>query len=50
MDSNGQPIAGARIKHQYDLIERGLAWHQDIDKTPEFFELSKEIRQRFAEL
>ncbi len=49
-DVNGQAVPGARIKYKYDLIGMGLAWHEDIGKTPEFFALSKEIRQRFAEL
>ena len=49
-DANGRPIDGARIKFTYDLIERGFAWHDDIDKTPEFFELSKELKQRFSDL
>jgi ABC-type nitrate/sulfonate/bicarbonate transport system ATPase subunit len=50
IDEHGRPIPGAKIKYKYDLIARGLAWHEDIDKTPEFFELSKELRRRFAEL
>ncbi len=50
LDANGQPTGGAHIKYQYDLIERGLAWHQNIDQTAAFFELSKEIKQRFAQL
>ncbi|MGZ3160065.1 MAG: hypothetical protein ACXU7H_13340, partial [Burkholderiaceae bacterium] len=49
-DANGKALAGAKIKYKYDLIARGLAWHDDIDKTPEFFELSKELKQRFSEL
>ncbi|MGZ3236812.1 MAG: ATP-binding cassette domain-containing protein [Burkholderiaceae bacterium] len=49
-DVHGKALAGAKIKYKYDLIERGLAWHEDIDKTPEFFELSKELKQRFSEL
>jgi len=49
-DSNGQPVAGARIKYTYDLIAMGLAWHEDIDTTPEFFALSTELKQRFKEL
>lgn len=49
-DEHGQPIPGARIKYKYDLIAMGLAWHADIDTTPEFFALSTELRQRFAEL
>ena len=49
-DSNGKAIAGAKIKYTYDLISRGLAWHKDIETTPEFFELGKELKQRFTEL
>lgn len=49
-DSAGRPIPGARIKFKYDLIAMGLAWHAEIDRTPEFFELSRELRQRFTEL
>ena len=49
-DTQGKPIPGARIKFKYDLIERGLAWHQGIEQTPEFFALSRELKQRFGEL
>ncbi len=49
-DSKGQPLPGASIKYKYDLIDRGLAWHEGIDETPEFFELAKELKRRFAEL
>jgi polar amino acid transport system ATP-binding protein/sulfate transport system ATP-binding protein len=49
-DDQGRPIPGACIKHKYDLIARGLAWHPHIDETPEFFELAKELKQRFVEL
>ena len=49
-DTHGQPIPGARIKYQYNLIERGLAWHPDIENTPEFFALSQELKARFLTL
>ena len=49
-DANGQVVPGASIRYRYDLIERGLAWHQDVDHTPEFFALGNEIRQRFTTL
>ena len=45
--AHGQPIHGARIKYQYNLIERGLAWHPDIENTPEFFALGQELKARF---
>jgi ABC-type nitrate/sulfonate/bicarbonate transport system ATPase subunit len=49
-DKNGRPLPGAGIKYKYDLIARGLAWHRDIQETPEFFELARELKQRFTEL
>jgi len=49
-DEQGQPIPGAKVKYKYDLIERGLAWRKGIENTPEFFELSKELKQKFNEL
>jgi ABC-type nitrate/sulfonate/bicarbonate transport system ATPase subunit len=49
-DANGQALAGAKIKYKYDLIERGLAWHEGIESTPEFFALSRELKLKFAEL
>jgi ABC-type nitrate/sulfonate/bicarbonate transport system ATPase subunit len=49
-DENGQPKPGARIKFKYDLIAMGLAWHKDVDKTPEFFALCNELKERFTEL
>lgn len=39
---------GATIIKEYDLIERGLAWHPDITKTPEFQSTMVEIRNDFA--
>lgn len=49
-DSQGQPIPGARIQQKYDLIAEGLAWHANIDQTPEFFKLATELKQRFSTL
>lgn len=49
-DSEGNIIPGSRIKHEYDLIEKGLAWQRGIETTPEFNELIKEIRQIFPTL
>ncbi len=49
-DANHQAIPGATIKYTYDLIARGLAWHEEIEATTEFFELNKELKQRFMEL
>jgi ABC-type nitrate/sulfonate/bicarbonate transport system ATPase subunit len=49
-DTQGQPLPGARIQSTIDLISRGLAWHQAIESTPEFFELSQELKRQFVAL
>ena len=49
-DSNGKPLEGARIKYIYDLMARGLAWHDDIETMPEFHALMNEIRTIFKTL
>jgi len=41
---------GARIQHQYDLIERGIAWQERPQDLPAFAETQREVRARFAEL
>jgi len=43
-------LGGARIIEKYDLIARGLAWHDNIDETEEFHQLGKELKARFASL
>jgi len=48
-DDNGISI-GARIQHQYDLIERGLAWREHPEDLPAFVETQREVRARFAGL
>jgi polar amino acid transport system ATP-binding protein/sulfate transport system ATP-binding protein len=45
-----KPKGGARIKHDYDLAERGLAWQPDVQQKPVFAELEKEIKSRFRDL
>jgi NitT/TauT family transport system ATP-binding protein len=47
-DADGKPAPGSRVVATFDLIDRGLAWRRDIATTPEFVELLKEIRERFA--
>jgi len=49
-DAEGKVIPGAHIQATYDLIERGLAWHQDLTSTPGFLALLKEIRDVFPRL
>ena len=49
-DANNQPIPGARIKHSYDLIAKGLYAQPGLIDKPEFRELVKEIRALFHTL
>lgn len=47
---DGSVIPGATIKHRFDLIERGLAWHPDISRTPAFHEFVNEVEDRYENL
>lgn len=46
----GGVVPGARVQHEYDLIERGLAWRPDIEQLPGYRDLVNEIRVRFRTL
>jgi NitT/TauT family transport system ATP-binding protein len=41
---------GARIAHEFDLKERGLAWEPNVRALPAFAETRREVEQRFAQL
>jgi|SRR5579863_1433758 len=41
---------GAKIVHQYDLIERGIAWEPNPSLLPAFTDLLREIRSKFETL
>lgn len=43
-------VPGAKIQGTYDLVERGLAWHEDVAELREFAQLEKEIKGRFRNL
>jgi len=45
-----QPIPGARIKYMENLMDRGIAWKEDLVNTPEFFSFVRDIRNTFNEL
>jgi polar amino acid transport system ATP-binding protein/sulfate transport system ATP-binding protein len=47
---DGKPLPGAHVVWSYDMVERGLAWRDDIVHLTEFAELEKEINSRFREL
>jgi NitT/TauT family transport system ATP-binding protein len=48
-DSSGASL-GARILHQLDLMERGLAWQPEVWRLPEFTRARREVEARFPEL
>jgi len=50
-DRDGEKIVpGARIQATYDLVERGLAWHAEVQSLPGFAELEREIKAKFRTL
>ena len=48
--ADGRITSGARIKHQYDLVAKGLAWRPGIEREPEFRELESEVKEHFRSL
>ena len=49
-NEKGEIIPGAKIKKEYDLIERGLAWRPNIESDPIFHALCDELRGLFINL
>ena len=49
-DAEGKVIPGARIQASYNLIDRGLAYNQNITTMPAYLELRREIRDIFPRL
>ena len=49
-DAKGNVIPGAKIKHVYNLVDKGLAWQKDIENKPEFLDFVKEIKGMFSSL
>jgi len=49
-DETGKFIPGATIFEPYDLIERGLAWHKDVELMPQFHEIEREILDRIRRI
>lgn len=46
-DAKGNIIPGAYIKKQYDLIELGFAWQENIEAKPEFGQFVAHLKQEF---
>ena len=49
-DAEGKPIAGAKIMKSINLVDRDIAWQENPQSTPQFFECLKEIRELFPKL
>lgn len=49
-NEQGEVIPGAKIKYEYDLIEKGLAWRENIETNPSFHSLCDELRGLFSTL
>jgi hypothetical protein len=49
-DESGAFIPGAKIQKSIDLIARGLAWHENISRTPEFHATVNEVKDLFEHL
>jgi len=49
-DDDNKIIPGAKIKHKYNLMKRGLAWRDDVESLPEFNDLISEIKGIFPKL
>jgi ABC-type nitrate/sulfonate/bicarbonate transport system ATPase subunit len=48
--ADGRITSGARIKHHYDLVAKGLAWRPGIEREPQFRELEAEVKEHFRSL
>ena len=48
--ADGTWIPGSTCIKSYDLIERGLAWHKDVEEHPDFYPLVLEIKALFKQI
>lgn len=49
-DKEGNKIPGSRIVKEYNLIDRDLAWHAEITRTPKFSDFVREVKEEFKKL
>lgn len=49
-DVKGEIIPGAKIKHEYDLIQMGFAWQPEIKRNLQFQQFCSEIDAMFPNL
>ena len=48
--TGGPQGKGAQIMHTFDMVERGLAWREDVEQDPKFVALEQEIKGLFRHL
>ncbi|HKA90804.1 MAG TPA: ATP-binding cassette domain-containing protein [Haliangiales bacterium] len=49
-DAKGQIVSGAKVLYTYDLVERGLAWQEQVERLPAFVDCEREIKGCFKAL
>jgi polar amino acid transport system ATP-binding protein/sulfate transport system ATP-binding protein len=49
-DDKGQIVSGAKVQQTYDLVDRGLAWQEQVERLPGFTECEHEIKTCFKTL
>ncbi len=46
----GKIVPGAHIQQSYDMVERGMAWRDDLERDPQFPAMERELIDRFRAL
>jgi ABC-type nitrate/sulfonate/bicarbonate transport system ATPase subunit len=49
-DAQGNIIEGSKIKHTFNLIERDVCWHDNVQSRPQFLDVVNEVRSLFPSL
>lgn len=49
-DENGNPIPGARLQENYNLVDMGLCWQENILTRPDFVDFVRTVQERFRTL
>jgi polar amino acid transport system ATP-binding protein/sulfate transport system ATP-binding protein len=48
--ADGKIVPGAHIQHTYDMVERGMAWRDDLESDPMFPAMERELIDHFRAL
>lgn len=49
-DTAGKQIPGANIREEYNLVDLGLCWQENISTRPDFVEFVRTVKERFRTL